>query len=62
VHQTLKREAAKPASDNFLHQQERFDRFVGIYNTERPHRALKGANPGDLYKFAPEKVLTMSPE
>jgi putative transposase len=49
MHLTLKQEATKPASFNFLQQQERFDRFGGVYNTERPHEALNGAYPGDVY-------------
>jgi len=49
MHLTLKQEATKPASFNFLQQQERFDRFVGVYNHERPHQALNGACPGELY-------------
>ena len=49
MHLTLKREATKPASFNFLQQQERFDDFIEVYNNERPHQALKGAYPGDLY-------------
>ena len=34
---------------NFLQQQERFDEFIAVYNNERPHQALDGAYPGDLY-------------
>ncbi len=49
MHRTLKKEATKPASFNFLQQQERFDRFVEVYNHERPHQSLGGAYPGDLY-------------
>ena len=49
MHLTLKKEATKPASFNFLQQQERFDQFVTVYNNERPHQALGGAYPGDLY-------------
>ena len=49
MHRTLKKEATKPASFNFLQQQQRFDRFVEVYNHERPHQALGGAYPGDLY-------------
>ena len=49
MHLTLKKEATKPASFNFLQQQERFDQFIGVYNNERPHQALGGAYPGDLY-------------
>jgi transposase InsO family protein len=49
MHLTLKQEATKPASFNFLQQQERFDRFKGIYNAERPHESLSGVYPDDLY-------------
>jgi putative transposase len=49
IHLTLKKEATKPASFNFLQQQERFDDFLGVYNNERPHQALGGAYPGDVY-------------
>lgn len=49
MHLTLKQEATKPASFNFLQQQERFDRFVEVYNHERPHQALGGACPGEIY-------------
>ena len=49
MHLTLKKEATRPASFNFLQQQERFDRFIHVYNHERPHQALGGAYPADLY-------------
>ena len=45
------KEATKPASFNFLQQQERFDAFLRLYNNERPHQALNGACPGDFYAF-----------
>jgi len=49
IHLTLKKEATKPASFNFLQQQERFDDFTQVYNNQRPHQALGGAYPGDVY-------------
>ena len=49
MHPTLKKEATKPASFNFLQQQERFDTFLRIYNNERPHQSLNGACPGEVY-------------
>ncbi|WP_244946952.1 integrase core domain-containing protein [Legionella israelensis] len=49
MHLTLKKEATKPASDNFLQQQERFDNFIDEYNNERPHRALNMKMPAELY-------------
>ncbi len=53
MHLTLKNDASKPASFNFLQQQERFDQFIGVYNNERPHQALAGAYPGELYTPSP---------
>jgi len=49
MHLTLKKEATKPASFNFLQQQERFDEFIGVYNNQRPHQGLNGVYPGDVY-------------
>ena len=49
MHLTLKNEATRPASFNFLQQQERFDRFMEVYNNQRPHQALNGAYPGEMY-------------
>ena len=49
MHLTLKQEATKPAAFNCLQQQERFDEFIQVYNQERPHQALNGAYPGQLY-------------
>jgi len=49
MHLTLKMEATKPAGFNFLQQQERLDAFIHVYNHERPHQALAGHYPGQLY-------------
>jgi hypothetical protein len=49
MHLTLKQEATKPASANFLQQQGRFDRFVEIYNEARPHQALDMKYPAECY-------------
>jgi putative transposase len=50
MHLTLKKEATKPPAKNFLQQQGKFDRFIEYYNTERPHQALNGRCPAQLYK------------
>lgn len=50
MHRTLKLEATKPARNNLLQQQERFDEFKQSYNFERPHQALAMQRPGDVYK------------
>jgi putative transposase len=49
MHLTLKKEATKPASFNFLQQQSRFDDFIEIYNQQRPHQALQMRYPAELY-------------
>lgn len=48
LHLTLEKEATKPASFNLLQQQERYQVLV-VYNHERPHQALSGAVPGEVY-------------
>ena len=53
MHLTLKKEATKPASFNFLQQQERLDNFQEIYNNERPHQALNGRYPAAVYTPSP---------
>src|SRR3954471_5437825 len=50
MHLTLKREATKPAADNLLQQQARFDTFVAQFNRERPHQALAIKTPVDVYR------------
>ncbi|MGR9174678.1 integrase core domain-containing protein [Rhizobium leguminosarum] len=53
MHLTLKLETTKPAGDNFLQQQARFDDFVEEFNTERPHQALNMACPAECYDASP---------
>ena len=53
MHLTLKTEATKPASDNFLQQQARFDDFIDRFNNERPHQALDMKYPAELYATSP---------
>jgi putative transposase len=48
MHLTLKRDATKPAGDNLLQQQARFDTFLTRYNEERPHAALAMKTPAEL--------------
>src|SRR6202142_2872224 len=53
MHLTLKKEATKPPAKNFLQQQAKFDHFIDYYNAERPHQALDGRCPAQLYQPSP---------
>src|SRR5262245_25938143 len=53
MHLTLKKEATKPAANNFLQQQARFDQFTTIFNEQRPHQALSMKYPAELYAPSP---------
>jgi putative transposase len=55
MHLTLKKEATKPAAQNFLQQQAKFDEFITGYNRERPHQALDMKYPAELYAISPRK-------
>jgi putative transposase len=49
MHRTLKAEAVWPRAADLRHQQERFDHFREEFNHERPHEALEGQPPGQVY-------------
>lgn len=62
MHRTLKAETTRPAAGTLLQQQERFDRFVGEYNSERPHEALAQRPPATLYTPAIRRFPDHLPE
>lgn len=49
MHLTLKQETAAPPASTLRAQQQAFDQFKRVYNEERPHEALSGRVPADLY-------------
>ena len=49
MHRDLKAEATKPPSVNMRAQQRRFQRWVHIYNHERPHETLGMQRPAEVY-------------
>jgi putative transposase len=61
MHLTLKKEATKPAGQNLLQQQEKFEFFKQEFNHERPHQALEMKCPGEHYKPS-VKLYTGLPE
>jgi putative transposase len=53
LHLTLTTDATRPAADNVLQQQMRFDTCVHRYNQERPHHGLDMATPASRYTPSP---------
>jgi transposase InsO family protein len=53
MHLTLKKEATKPAAANFLQQQARFDKFIEVFNHQRPHEAWDMKYPAEVYQPSP---------
>jgi len=49
MHLTLKKDTTKPAADNVLQQQARFDPFLDRSNRGRPHQALAMKVPAEVY-------------
>jgi transposase InsO family protein len=62
MHLVLKQETTRPAAPTLLQQQERFDRFVEIYNCERPHEALGQEPPMRHYRPSPRTYPERLPE
>jgi transposase InsO family protein len=62
MHRTLKAEATKPGRANPELQQRAFNRFIRIYNEERPHEALGMQTPGSIYKPAGRRMPARIPE
>ncbi len=50
MHLTLKQEVTRPPRENLIAQQESFDKFIKVYNEERPHAGIKNKYPSELYK------------
>jgi putative transposase len=61
MHLTLKKETTKPAANNFLQQQEKFDRFIDCFNQERPHQGLGMQYPGELYQRSARQYHGLDP-
>jgi putative transposase len=60
MHRTLKAETTRPAANNILQQQGKFDRFVATFNHERPHQALGMKYPAEVHRpsLRPYRGLT----
>jgi transposase InsO family protein len=62
MHRTLKEETTRPAAQSLLQQQERFDHFVDVFNTERPHEALAMQRPAEVYRSSSKPFSGSLPE
>lgn len=60
MHLTLKQETTRPPRANLLAQQEEFDKFIKIFNEERPHEGLKNKYPTEVYR--PSEKIFKDPE
>ena len=55
MHLTLKKEATKPAAQNFLQQQAKFDAFRAASTTSDRIRRSGMKYPAELYSHSPRK-------
>ncbi|HET6931728.1 MAG TPA: IS481 family transposase [Candidatus Acidoferrum sp.] len=62
MHRTLKQETANPPAANLRQQQEVFARFERMYNEERPHEALGGKTPAQVYVASTRVYPSRLPE
>lgn len=63
MHRTLKETAITVGQHSLIEQQERFNQFIYEYNSVRPHAALQGQRPKEIYtkslRTFPEKLIEM---
>jgi transposase InsO family protein len=60
MHLTLKQETTRPPRENLIAQQEEFDKFIQIYNYERPHEGINNKYPSEIY--TPSNRIYQEPE
>lgn len=62
MHRTLKAETTRPAGQNPLQQQERFDDFRREFNEVRPHQALDMKTPAEVHRPSERQLPDPLPE
>ena len=62
MHKTLKAECARPPERDMARQQVRFDAWQTEFNADRPHDALAGQVPADLYTPSRRSMPDALPE
>ena len=61
MHLTLKQETTRPPGQNQLVQQEKFDRFMQVFNYERPHQGIDMKYPSEIYKKSERQYKGIEP-
>jgi len=61
MHLTLKQETTRPPRANLIAQQEEFDKFINIYNFERPHEGIGNKYPSELYQKSSREYKNPEP-
>ena len=56
MHRTMKAECCQPSSANTPAQQQRFDRWRGGFNQERPHESLDQQTPAQRYQASARRL------
>jgi putative transposase len=62
MHRDLKAETTRPPARLMPGQQRKFDRFLHVFNEERPHEALDGDVPDDRWSPSPRPFPTNIPK
>jgi transposase InsO family protein len=60
-HAVLKQATTRPPAANARAQQRRFNAFCTLYNEQRPHDALQGRVPADVYRPSPRPLPRQLP-
>lgn len=61
MHLTLKQDTTRPPRENLIAQQEEFDKFIKVYNFERPHSGINNKYPGEIYKSSKREYKKREP-
>lgn len=61
MHLTLKLETTRPPRPTLVSQQEAFDKFIKIYNEERPHEGIENKYPSEVYKASNREFKPLEP-
>lgn len=62
MHRTLKESAITPNKHTLIEQQSRFEDFIYEYNYLRPHAALSGKRPSEVYQKSLRQLPAKIPE